>query len=144
MGLSLDLETLVDQLAELVAERVAVKVAARTRAAGRYYTSSDNPLGRRPFLEAARRGDFPSFARGKKVLALRADVDAWIEQGKPRRVAPLEPPAGVVEEPPAPREPPANDTRDDGLSDADRERLAAFAAAGYRPAAPPARGRRVR
>lgn len=43
-----------------------------------YYDQNDNPLGKRPFLEAARRGDFASVKHGKRVLACREDVDRWL------------------------------------------------------------------
>jgi len=46
-----------------------------------YYSSTNNPLGRRRFLECARNGDFPTFSVDKrgKLLALRSDVDGWIQ-----------------------------------------------------------------
>lgn len=43
-----------------------------------YYNQNNNPLGKRRFLEAARRGDFPSSKDGKLVLARRDDVDRWL------------------------------------------------------------------
>lgn len=42
------------------------------------------PAGLTPrrFLEAARRGEFPSSKRGRVVFARRADVDRWISEGQ--------------------------------------------------------------
>jgi len=48
----------------------------------RYYTAIDSPLGKRLFIKCAKEGCFPSFkvdGRGK-LLALREDVEAWIER----------------------------------------------------------------
>ena len=47
-----------------------------------YYDQNNNPLGKRRFLEAARRGAFPSTKQGKLVLAARPDVDSWIASGR--------------------------------------------------------------
>jgi hypothetical protein len=46
---------------------------------GRYYDARTSPLGRRAFLRLAREGAFPTFRAGKKLLARRSDVHAWIE-----------------------------------------------------------------
>lgn len=43
-----------------------------------FYNQNTSPLGKRRYLEAARRGAFPSFKNGKLVLARREDVDGWI------------------------------------------------------------------
>lgn len=43
-----------------------------------FYTSTTNPLGKRKFLQLARQGAFPSHRVGRKVLAQRDAVDAWI------------------------------------------------------------------
>jgi hypothetical protein len=70
------LGALVALLADAVAERLARHDGDDD---GRYYGADDSPLPRRAFLRLARKGAFPSFRVGKKVLALRADVHAWIE-----------------------------------------------------------------
>jgi hypothetical protein len=45
-----------------------------------------NPFGtERAFLEAARRGDFPSFRRARRITARWADVSAAIERSKGAR-----------------------------------------------------------
>jgi len=81
---TLDLDALLDALAERVAEHLA----QRTSAGPAYYTSEDNPLGsRRAFLDAAGRGAFPSFKAGRRVLAKREDVHAWIESRGRKRGA---------------------------------------------------------
>ncbi len=71
------LNAVLDQLADMVAERVAARLCAPTTAD--YYDQHKNPLGKRRFLESARRGDFPSTKQGKLVLARRADVDRWLD-----------------------------------------------------------------
>jgi hypothetical protein len=48
-----------------------------------YYSTDNNPLGRRAFRRAAARGDFPAFRVGRKLLARKTDVDAWIQSQPP-------------------------------------------------------------
>lgn len=74
-----DVEAALDLFVDMVADRVAERLHAIPT--NEYYDQRSNPLGRRRFLEAARRGAFPSTKRGKLVLARRADVDAWIAAG---------------------------------------------------------------
>ena len=72
------IEVLADRLAEKVTERLQVTTP-------RYATGRDNPIGSaRAFLDAARRGDFPTFRRGRCVAALWADVERYVEGQKPR------------------------------------------------------------
>lgn len=94
MGATLDTNAVLGALAELLAPKVAELLAARAPEAPAYYSQANSPLGKRRYLEAARAGCFVSSKRGKLVLALRADVDAWIAAGA--RV-------------PKPETPPAND-----------------------------------
>lgn len=70
----IDLEAVLDALVE----RVAARLVATPPHTPRYYDAKNNPLGRRAFLDAARRGAFPSFKIGKKVLAEASAVEAWI------------------------------------------------------------------
>ncbi|MEI8255949.1 MAG: hypothetical protein WCJ30_09785 [Deltaproteobacteria bacterium] len=75
-------ETVVARMLSVVdvfAERVAARVLSLVHVHDDYYSQHVNPLGKRPYLEAARRGDFASFSVGKLVLARRIDVNAWIE-----------------------------------------------------------------
>lgn len=83
----------IDALFTRFVEEVAARVADHLRDnEGGYYTQKDNPIGKRPFLEAARRGDFASTKRGKVVCARREDVDHWIAEGRrPARAAPVAP-----------------------------------------------------
>lgn len=89
------LDTLLDVLADRIAERLAARAAPD--AAARFASAKDNPLAsERAFLDAGRRGDFPTFKRGREVVARWADVLAYIEgrqcKRKPRpRRAPAEP-----------------------------------------------------
>jgi hypothetical protein len=68
----------------------------RTAAATpRHADAKHNPLGSaRAFLDAGRRGDFPTFKRGREVVALWADVESYIE----RRCRPVQAPAMAVED----------------------------------------------
>jgi hypothetical protein len=77
-----DSQVLLGALLALVADAVAERLGEARQDGGedgRYYSADDSPLPRRAFLRLARKGAFPSFRVGKKVLALRADVHAWIE-----------------------------------------------------------------
>jgi hypothetical protein len=71
----LDLDVVVRVLAEAVADRVAARL---NDAAVGYVDQSTSPLPKRVYLEAARRGDFPTARVGKRVIATRADFDAWL------------------------------------------------------------------
>jgi hypothetical protein len=82
------LKHLFEALADLVADKLAERLAARALDAAPFYDADTAPVKRRQFLEAARRGDFPSFKRGKRVLARREDVDRWIESGARARPDP--------------------------------------------------------
>jgi hypothetical protein len=76
--------------ADLV-ERVARRVVELLRAESpvvtpRYADAESNPLGSaRAFADAARRGDFPTFRRSRRVTAKWSDVEAWIESRPSRR-----------------------------------------------------------
>ncbi|AUX33193.1 MULTISPECIES: hypothetical protein [Sorangium] len=68
-------------VARLAAELAVGIIEQRQQAAAppRYATAKHNPIGSsRAFLDAARRGDFPSHKVGREVRALWADVDAYI------------------------------------------------------------------
>jgi hypothetical protein len=71
----------VEVLLDTLAERVADKLASRMgKPAHRYADAKHNPLGAaRAFLDAARRGDFASFKRGRVVVARWEDVEGYIE-----------------------------------------------------------------
>lgn len=80
---------------DAVADRFADRIVARMAPAStdRFASAKDNPLGSaRAFLDAGRRGDFPTFKRGREVVARWADVLAYIEgrqcKRKPRTAAP--------------------------------------------------------
>jgi hypothetical protein len=50
--------------------------------AGGYYDSKSSPTGGKTFLRAAKSGAFPSYRIGRRVLARKVDVDAWIQSRK--------------------------------------------------------------
>lgn len=50
--------------------------------AGGYYDARSSPSGPKTFLRAAKSGAFPSYRVGRRVLARKADVDAWIQSRK--------------------------------------------------------------
>lgn len=82
-----------------LAERVAELLGGRRE----YYDQATSPLGRRRHLEAARRGAFPSYKEGNRVLAKRADVDAYIRANPVTPKAPRERPKASA--PPTPLDP---------------------------------------
>lgn len=66
-----------EQLQELA--RLVVHELASAQLPERYDQEHlPDGLSRRAFLEASRRGDFPSSKVGRRVLALREDVDTWL------------------------------------------------------------------
>lgn len=69
--------TLSDDQLDALAELVARKLLASTP--GDAYDQEHLPPGmtRRTFLDAARAGRFPTRKVGRKVVASKADVDAW-------------------------------------------------------------------
>jgi hypothetical protein len=90
------LETLLDELADRLAARLAPRLAPDP--AARWASAKDNPLdSARAFLDAGRRGEFPTFKRGREVVARWGDVQAYIEgrqcqrKPRPRPAAPLDP-----------------------------------------------------
>ncbi len=76
-----------DAVADRVAERLAARIAPTST--DRFASAKDNPLGSaRAFLDAGRRGDFPTFKRGREVVARWADVVARIESRQCKRKPP--------------------------------------------------------
>lgn len=77
-AIAIDLEA----LAEMVADRVIARLSGNSP---RYASAVENPLGSsRAFLDAHRAGRFPTFKRGREVLAKWADVEAYIESRRTR------------------------------------------------------------
>lgn len=72
---TVDLKPIVNAIVEAITDRIG-SASLREET---FCHSRNNPLGSaRAFLNAARRGDFPSFRAGRRVLARRSDVEAWI------------------------------------------------------------------
>lgn len=72
-------EGMIDDLIDMLAERVAEKLRAR-QANDEFVDQRSVPgLTRRAYLEAARAGAFKSSKVGRRVIAKRAEVIAWIE-----------------------------------------------------------------
>jgi len=107
------LEPLLDIIAAKVAARIVAHQGASAAPPPAHYHQDDAPVSKRVFLAAARAGAFPSSKRGKRVFALRADVDAWVAAGKrvPRASTPA-PAENAAVHPPSP---PAIDTSDEAL-----------------------------
>lgn len=92
-----------DQADEIV-ERTARRVVELLQAAGsvpnpKHADANNNPLGSaRAFLDAHRRGDFPTFKRGREIVALWTDVERYIESrpAAPRAVAAPAPAANDI------------------------------------------------
>jgi len=84
------LDAFTDFIAERIAEKVAMRVGAERP---RYADATSNPLDSdRAFLDAARRGDFATFKRGKRITALWSDVERSIES----RVCPARKPKDIA------------------------------------------------
>ncbi|UQA61783.1 hypothetical protein [Polyangium aurulentum] len=71
------LATLAAYFARIVRDAVPGNAANDT--SERYYDARTSPMGRRAFLRLAREKAFPTFKAGKRLVARRADVHAWIE-----------------------------------------------------------------
>ena len=75
-------EKLTPTLQTLIANEIA-KVIAPTSASPKYADAKNNPLGSpNAFLVAARRNDFATFRRKRRITALWADVERWLESRK--------------------------------------------------------------
>lgn len=75
-------------LLDALADRLAARLLAHasTPQHPEHASAQHNPLGTpRAFLDAGRRGDFPTFKRGREVVARWADVLAYIEARKVER-----------------------------------------------------------
>jgi hypothetical protein len=72
------LVALLEPLVALLAERVAARVQRPQDGRG-FVDARSSGLGVRVFRRAAREGAFPVFAVGRKWVARRRDVDAWIQ-----------------------------------------------------------------
>lgn len=75
---------------QLLASAVADELQRRgiVRTADRWADAKENPLGSaRAFLDAGRRGDFPTFRRGRETVARWEDVEAYIAS-RPKRARP--------------------------------------------------------
>lgn len=88
---------LLEQLAELVASKLERRAPAGD--SGAFYDQHTAPVSSTAFLRAARAGAFPSHRVGKRVLAERALVDAWIK-AHPSAARPKVEPAPVAPPPP--------------------------------------------
>jgi hypothetical protein len=76
-------DAILDELAVRLAARLASRQGPPTP---RFADAENNPLGSaRAFQDAARRGDFPSFIRNRRVTALWSDVEQAMMQKRPRR-----------------------------------------------------------
>ena len=84
----------VDQIARRVVELLRADAGAP---APTYADANNNPLGSaRAFLDAHRRGDFPTFKRGREIVARWEDVEAYIaSRPTAPRAAALPAPAAI-------------------------------------------------
>lgn len=103
---------LLDALADRLAERLVARAAIPQHP--EHAGAKHNPLGTaRAFLDAGRRGDFPTFKRGREVVARWVDVLAYIERRTLER-KPRSAPKSASERP-APECSPARTERDENL-----------------------------
>ncbi|WP_437838545.1 hypothetical protein [Sorangium sp. So ce1153] len=63
---------LADSMREVANENAAADASPA------YYDAKTSPMGPTTFRRAAAAGAFPSFKVGRKVVARKVDVDAWI------------------------------------------------------------------
>lgn len=83
----LSVGVLLDALAEELAGRLLSRLSVA--ACPEHASAQHNPLGSaRAFLDAGRRGDFPTFKRGRQVVARWNDVLAFIEAREIQRQVP--------------------------------------------------------
>lgn len=88
-------------LAKLEAEEAGVVVQAQavTGPTALYATADHNPLGSpRAFLNAHRRGAFPTFRRGRTIAARWTDVEAWMQDPARRAKQPANDLAGMLDD----------------------------------------------
>lgn len=77
--LTLSLGVLLDALAERIVARLLASSPSPNHP--EHADARANPLGTaRAFLDAGRRGDFPTFKRGREIVARWVDVLAYIER----------------------------------------------------------------
>ena len=75
-------EKLTPTLQTLIATAIA-ELLAPTSASPKYADAKNNPLGSpNAFLVAARRNDFATFRRKRRITALWVDVERWLEGRK--------------------------------------------------------------
>jgi hypothetical protein len=80
LGQGSPLHAIVDGFADLLADKLASRMDKPSQ---RYADARNNPLGsERAFLDAARRGAFESFKRGRTVAARWEDVEKYVESCK--------------------------------------------------------------
>jgi hypothetical protein len=96
------LATLARYCASLVRDAAAGHAANDT--SERYYDARTSPMGRRAFLRLAREKAFPTFKAGKRLVARRVDVHAWIEAQKGARPPGPRPRPRPEAPPPQPQE----------------------------------------
>jgi hypothetical protein len=81
-------EKLTPTLQALIATAIA-GVLVPTSAAPKYADAKNNPLGSpNAFLVAARRNDFATFRRKRRITAVWVDVESWLESRKRPSVVP--------------------------------------------------------
>ena len=67
--------------------RESVEVHQNEDASGAYYDTKTAPMGPTSFLRLAKEGAFPACKVGRKVIARRADVDAWLKARAAQQLA---------------------------------------------------------
>jgi hypothetical protein len=69
-----------DKLAEEIAEAVVARLRAAlpTTTAPEYVDQGTCGFDARTFMRAARAGEFPAAKKGRRWIARKADIDAWL------------------------------------------------------------------
>lgn len=72
-------DALLEALADLVAERVAERLRPSPAQAVEFIDQHTCGFDRRTYVRAARAGEFPASKVGRRWIAKRSDVSAWLE-----------------------------------------------------------------
>lgn len=75
---ALSLDALVARVVSEAVREASARAVAEATTAAVYYDQDTAPVARSRYLRAARANAFPNSRVGNRVLAKRADVDAWI------------------------------------------------------------------
>ncbi len=86
-----DARLILDALLDAIADRVVERMGERSARDIEFVDQTTAPIARASYLKAAAKGSFASSKIGRRVVAKRADVLAWIEsRRRATRAAPTD------------------------------------------------------